>query len=104
MLLRTGRKLRPQSFSLLRRSLKRKVNREPHSVAKAKKAGLAFLIQRSGLFLFSSFMEAPSIRHPFFVLRLFFIGLITFTFLILSKRKVKKKSGAGVKGKTPILK
>jgi|WetSurSiteA1Bulk_404760.scaffolds.fasta_scaffold08204_2 hypothetical protein len=47
--LRTGRKLRPQSFSLLRHSLKRKVNREPHSVAKTKKAHRLYIWQ-SGLF------------------------------------------------------
>jgi hypothetical protein len=69
---------------------------------KTKKAHHLFIWQ-SGLILVSSFMEAPSIRYPFFVLQLFFWGLIIFIFVILSERKVKGKNGEGEKGKTPML-
>jgi len=48
---------------------------------KTKKAHHLFIWQ-SGLILVSSFMEAPSIRHPFFVLRLSFWGLIVFILLM----------------------
>jgi hypothetical protein len=54
---------------------------------------------RSGLILVSSFMEAPSIKYPFFVLQLSFLGFDNFYLFNPKGRESQEKNGVGEKGK-----